>query len=297
MKQTTTVMMMALACYGQAQVLNSGFESLNASGSIRNWGMTTPISQTIDLNGNTDSLVVDQQLYFSTTDAHTGQRALEMRNAYFYNSGEQIAGSASLSTNDSVYDAHAALPPLSGQPTHFTFYYKFFPVSNDVAYGWMSLLDSGGVEIGRADITITAASGSYVQASAPITYTGAGPVAFVQSGFSTASPGTVPHYGTRFLVDDVNAVVTGIAEAHKDAALRCYPNPATSALMIDLDDALQARPELHVTDAQGRDLGPLNYTSTAKGLSIDVQALPAGVYSIMLRDSHHSYTGRFVKLP
>lgn len=297
MKQTMTVMMMALACCGQAQVLNSGFESVNASGSIKNWGMTAPISQTIDLNGNADSLVVDQQLYFSTTDAHTGQRALEMRNAYFYNSGEHIAGSASLSTNDSVYDAHAALPSLSGQPTHFTFYYKFLPASNDVAYGWMSLLDSSGVEIGRADITINAASASYMQASAPITYTGTGPVAFVQSGFSTAAPGTMPNYGTRFLVDDVNAVVTGIAEAHKDAALRCYPNPTTSILALDLDDAMQARAELHVTDAQGRDLGPLNYTSTSKGLSLDVQSLPAGVYSITMRDSHRSYAGRFVKLP
>lgn len=297
MKQTMTVMMMALACYGQAQVLNSGFESLNASGSIKNWGMTAPITQTIDLNGNVDSLVTDQQLYFSTTDAHTGQRALEMRNAYFYNSGEQIAGSVSLVTNDSVYDAFASLPPMSGQPTHFTFYYKFFPVSNDVAYGWMSLLDSGGMEIGRADITITAASAGYVQASAPITYTGPGPVAFVQSGFSTAAPGTAPNYGTRFLVDDVNAVATGIAELHEDAALRCYPNPATSSLTLDLDVPVQNVVELHLSDAQGRDLGPASYTATQSGLSLDVQALPAGVYSILLRGSHRSYAGRFVKLP
>jgi len=98
-KQLLFSLTMAMtACSLQAQVLNSSFENLNAGGSPKNWGaiIITEVVIGIDSSstGPTDSLVTDGAFYAATTDAHTGNYALELHNGYYSYSGTQLPGRA-----------------------------------------------------------------------------------------------------------------------------------------------------------------------------------------------------------
>jgi hypothetical protein len=89
-----------------AQIPNSGFEQLNADGTVRNWGGVYLLPMYIDSSGNSfvDSIVFDNYFYFHTNDAHWGNSAIEMRNAWDYTTNQGMAGGVSADT-DTVYSA------------------------------------------------------------------------------------------------------------------------------------------------------------------------------------------------
>lgn len=217
------------------QVLNSGFEILNPNGSIKNWGDITLFSLPLDSLGHPmDSVKFDQALYFSTSDAHSGQRALEMRNAYYMVSGNKIPGRASMQAIDSLYGFSPPVP-VGLAPTLFRFYYKFLPVHQDTAFAQMVVSDSSGNDLGSADILITQSTAAYTQISAPVVYTLQGQPAFLTIHFNTSYNQYQTHYGTRFLVDDVNTNLTLIDEIKGlSKGLKVFPVPAAEVLCVEV---------------------------------------------------------------
>ncbi|MBK6988970.1 MAG: hypothetical protein IPH33_12505 [Bacteroidetes bacterium] len=68
----------------KAQIPNGDFEALLYDGTLSNWGNITLFAVIIDSAGNTiqDSLIFDGPFCGVTTDAHSGNYALEMRNMF-----------------------------------------------------------------------------------------------------------------------------------------------------------------------------------------------------------------------
>ncbi|MBK7431217.1 MAG: hypothetical protein IPI62_09885 [Bacteroidetes bacterium] len=90
----------------KAQIPNGDFEALLYDGTLSNWGNITLFAVIIDSAGNTiqDSLIFDGPFCGVTTDAHSGNYALEMRNMFNYTTNETINGWASVD-EDSTYSA------------------------------------------------------------------------------------------------------------------------------------------------------------------------------------------------
>lgn len=232
-----------------AQIHNNGFEQLNASGNVSHWGKVLLLAVVIDSSGNShgDSIVFDNQLYFPTTDAHSGLRAMEMRNGHNYTTGQGYAGGASLSDNDSVYNGFSTnLVGIQVQPTGLNFYYKYFPVNDDSASAQITVYDEAASPIGEGFLIMSGTMSNYTLANIPITYAAPGKAAFISLSFSTfySEDGGVrqPSFGTRLLVDDVSLnTTTGIpAFTNDQALLTVYPNPVRNLLYFQThsDDAM-----------------------------------------------------------
>ncbi len=279
----------------KSQVLNSSFELLNGDSSVKNWGDLILFSIPFDSLGHQlDSVIIDKGLYFTTTDAHTGQRAMEMRNAYYAVSGQKIAGRAKMTMADSIYGAFVSPCPIGINPTVFSFYYKFFPVNNDTAFAYLVVTDSMDNELGGAKISIHQLASSYQLATAPVSYTTAGVPAFMTIYFRTTTTITQAHYGTRFIVDDVSTLQTGITE-RAAAELVLAPMPVDDRLAIQITDGgLSNEATVQLYDMSARALSTV-YVKTANGIEIATDNLPAGIYHLVLNNYNKVYTAKVVK--
>lgn len=241
MKKSTLLLAMAITLnvsHCVAQIPNAGFENLNSDNSIKNWGILTLFVINIDTNGVIiDSIYIDQSFCATTTDAHTGQRAMEMRNAYVYGSNQGYAGGGIL-TNDSIFGGFATPVFLQGTPTDFNFYYKYFPLNNDTAQAVVEVYDSTENMIGSAQLLIFDTVSNYTLASIPIIYDMPVNPAYVNIRFFNFYTESIyvrqPTLGTRFLVDDVSfSMATNVTDlmVGKDS-YAVFPNPSSSIITI-----------------------------------------------------------------
>jgi hypothetical protein len=281
-----------------AQIPNTGFENLNTNGTVKNWGTALLTLVAIDSLGNahTDSVVYDQALYFSTNDAHSGTKAVEMRNAFNYTGNFPIAGSINVLSNDSDYSSFGAPVSILQQPANFSFYYKFMPMANDTAIAMISLTDSSGTLMGEASIEITGQHNAYTLANMPITYYGTGQAFFAVISFSTAKAGTYPAFGTRFLVDDVNTIITGLENRSGNKAMSCFPNPARDHVVI-VPPGIKAgeRITLTTTDMNGKIIELKKDLVFEKELLINTSALTKGCYVLTVTAGEKQYHAQFIK--
>lgn len=75
--------------------------------------------------------------------------------------------------------------------------------------------------------------------------------------------------------------------------LGLWPNPATDAVSFQLDKPLR-NAQLRVVDALGREVLVRDYAQV-QAARLPVEALPAGLYHVVLRSSSQQYVGRFLK--
>ena len=268
-----------------AQIPNAGFENLTDDGNISYWGNNFMQVAWLDSLGvvHGDSIVFDQHLLFSTTDAHTGSRAMEMRNAYNYSAGENISGQGILSSMPE-FSSFNVLVPVTSRPEACGFSYKFFPAGDDMAAGHLSVRDADGAEIGFTHIVLAGHSFSYLRVSAPVTYTGNAPAAYVAVSFETAAPFSEPVFGTRFLVDDVFLEAPmSVSEAEGNHAPDIYPNPADASFNIFSTDAVQT---VSVRNMAGMEVA----ASTAPVQQMDCSRLPVGAYLVTMATAKGNFT-------
>jgi hypothetical protein len=185
-----------------AQIPNSGFETLTVDDKISQWGKTFLMMVIIDSNGNSisDSIVMDNAWYFATPEAHSGQWAMEMRNAYNYNSGDQFAGGAFLSADESYSNGFMQLVEIAPvqPPERLTFWYQFIPAGPDTATAVLALYDVDGIQIGEANVRIGQTTNGYTLADVPVAYTQLSAVHYITMAFSTNVPYGPATFGTRF---------------------------------------------------------------------------------------------------
>ncbi len=293
-------LMTAATITTKSQIVNNSFENLNPNGTIKNWGDLFIWSGSLDTNGvwQADSVIFDNELYFSTNDANTGLRALEMRNAFNFTTSQKISGSARLSQNDTAYAVFTQVINIPQRPSHFSFFHKFFPVANDTAYAQMTVLDTNGNDIGSVDIDISAPSSVYSQISKPVIYTSNAPGAYIMVGFKTAKPYTTASFGTRLLIDDVNILFTGLFENEnpdKDV-LTCFPNPAPGIIHLLIDEQRRGQKGVvEVSDFNGKIVRVIPLTGDERLLHLETADLADGPYSISLKTAAGIYRTTFIK--
>jgi len=301
MKKIFTVLVIALtlnAMSAQGQTIpNNGFESLNPDSSLSNWGNVYIIPVWVDTNGNsyTDSIVYDNRYYAPTSDAYSGNTALELRNAWDYTTNTGIAGAVG-ADDDSVFNAYGLLnlvptystPFNQFMPFNFGFYYKYFPVNGDSAFAQIALWDSSGNQVADGMIIITNAAGSYTLISAPINYTIPGDAAFYSlsiSTFYTAVPGSrQPGFGTRLLADDTGfnfVSTTGFNTIDNNKQINIYPNPFADEITINgYSQTGREKQEIKVFDVFGREI----YSQQLKTSEVKIQAQSwqSGIYFVRI---------------
>lgn len=271
-------------------ILNHGFESLNADSSLSNWGNVYLNAIWVDSNGvwHSDSIVVDGGWYYGpSTDAHSGNLALELRNSWNFSTNEGIAGAAGCD-DDSVFSAWGLLNLIPTyatvnapfHPSEFGFYYKYSPVHGDTAYANLALWDSIGNAVGNCQVLLTEATSGYTYTSAPINYSIPGLASFYSLSFGafyTDTPGLrQPGFGTRLLVDDVGFQFAVAADAGAVTSLQVYPNPGSGLVHVRSESAELVGYRIH--DGLGRRCAAGGLRGNAAVVSLE--GLGAGVYML-----------------
>lgn len=283
----------------KAQIPNSDFESNLYDGSLGNWGNVYLMSVWIDDSTGIfhgDSIIYDGPFYALSNDAHTGNGALELRNAYNYTTGQGIIGAAS-ADDDSVFASWSALSIIERQiqPTELNFYYKHFPVNGDTAVARLALYDQAVNEIGGATVFIIGNATTYTYSSTPVVYTTPDSVFYFSLSFwnyySEADDPTQCSLGSRTLIDDVSFTLsTGVNELENAIDFSISPNPVSDRLMVkhNSKQALQ----FEIIDLTGKVLqaGTMNSMQT-----IEMQnKLAAGIYILSLQNEKVKVQRKFV---
>lgn len=89
---------------------------------------------------------------------------------------------------------------------------------------------------------------------------------------------------------------TSIGEVEEDGS-RIWPNPTTDLLNIALDNPVNGRTRVSITDLEGRLLRTMdrNFTSSAGVITLPVADLAAGVYILSIENGGNSSMHRFVR--
>jgi hypothetical protein len=299
MKKIITTIVIALSIKvstAQLQtVYNSNFELLNNDNTLRNWGNVYLFSVWLDSAGishYTDSIVFDNYFYAPTSDAYSGNTALELRNAWNYTTNTGIAGAVG-SDEDSVFSSWSLfnlVPTYSTlftpfKPINFGFYYKYYPVNGDSAVAQIILWDSLGNQIGEGTAIIPGPANSYTFIYTPITYSTTGDVAYYSmtiSAFYSSVPGShQPAFGTRLLVDNIifnYASVTGINSMEKKNQINIFPNPSTGKINIHTDEVNPCPFKIYNMYGQKIKEGVLQNDL----YSLELNGFESGVFTIVL---------------
>src|SRR4030095_11580519 len=106
-----------------------------------------------------------------------------------------------------------------------------------------------------------------------------------------SSPGShQPSFGTRFLVDDIGfnfVSATGLSDLYADEP-KIYPNPVTTELKIASPSNKNF--DLEISSSLGAIILEKQNQNT-----IDVTALPGGIYVVKIKAGENSFMRRFVK--
>lgn len=285
--QIILAMICCNAFVSNAQLMNTGFENLNADGSIQYWGFTRLEAVIIDSNGvaHYDSIVIDQKYCQSSTDAHSGNRALEIRNAFNYTQNQGISGGA-LSSNDTMQSPYTSFVPIVSRPLALSFYYKYLPVGNDTAYVYIQALDANSNEIGYAEQWIPGTASSYTLMNIPVNYSSSDSAALVFIQFKASYNDSTAHFGTRFLIDDLflqapNSTRDFSAVNH----VSIYPNPVNDLLFIQAASPVKAISIRSMTAQQV-------YDHQGAVTSIDCSKFENGIYFVRIETDKGVQTRR-----
>jgi len=290
-----------------AQVVNGNFENVKSNLLPSNWGMT--FLQQVGFDPVTGETFGDQIQYtwcipsmvYATTEAQSGDYAMEISNAYNVTQDTVIPGIATI-FSDPEQDSPGWNPgvPVAMDADLFMigFYYKFLPAGNDIAQARIQVSDAEGNEIGHAVIDISGTNNQFQYVYEPITYTSTAAPASMVISFSMAKEGSVPVFGSRLVVDNVvtnfTALETGTVTAQ--SKLKVYPTLADKQLNIDTQGLTQGAVSYTVMNSQGKTvLQNISNGNNDYVYSMDVSTLASGVYFIRIDSSLGRVTKKFIK--
>ncbi len=274
----------------QAQMPNPGFELQNTiTGKPAYWQSIYNIIMPVDSNCIWQGL---DSVTFTTGEAHSGNYAYEMRVATYCQNALGGNIKAVLYDVDSFVDQRI---PFSKRPADFSFYYKLTALLADRAYVEVVLEDSNSHTVADAKINYYQAS-NWTLGKIPLTYHSADTPAYLTMKFYLRNDWGL-HYGTRFLIDDINLEgTTGINDVKKNEILNCYPVPAKDILYVHTGEQMSGAAHLYIVDAMGKQVQSNQLAIVANGeTKIDVESLPQGMYFIKLASGNIIASGKFIK--
>lgn len=127
--------------------------------------------------------------------------------------------------------------PISGHPTSFCGYYKFFPQNNDtmVIFCQLSL---NGTNITWAQITLSDSVTDWTSFNIPFNLYGSADSASLVIAAYQAGPTGVPHGNSVLYVDNLSfdSLITTLPKHNEIASnFELYPNPANDIITFDID--------------------------------------------------------------
>ncbi|WP_284652455.1 T9SS type A sorting domain-containing protein [Flavobacterium terrisoli] len=310
MKQHYLFLSMVLLVFtsgANAQVTNGNFENVKPNFLPSNWGMT--FLQQVVIDAETGESVGDQiqftwcvpSMVYATTEAQTGQYAMEISNAYNATQDFVIPGMAMI-FNDPEQDSpgwNPGIPVVPGDHIDMLgFYYKFLPAGNDIATAVIEVADDQGNIIGNASLDISGTNSQFQYVYIPITYTSNAPRAFMNISFSMAKEGSTPTFGSRLLIDNV---VTNFAALGQEASIIdnefvVYPTSADNELNIIPGRLKSDLVTYKIIDMQGKVVKQNTTTEMSNYVyTMDVSPLNAGMYFIHVESNAGSIIKKFIK--
>ncbi len=297
-----------IAISSSAQVVNGDFEILKPNGKVSNWGINFSMPAVIDVGTGqsvSDEIMFDNYVDFScssTTDAFSGARALDIRNAYNMTQGQVIPGGATL-FHDASQDSPGWNPGVPVEPgmevSFLAFHYKYIPFGvTDVIEAELVVLGENG-EIGRASIQIAEPDYVYdgnVQfkyAQAPVLYTSNETPLWMYISFSM---GTVENatFGTKIIIDNVRVNNNSLANNQfSNSLFSIFPTVTTQTVNIVRGiSAHDGNYNFKIYTIDGKLVSEHASTfADNNAVSLDVSSLTKGVYFIQ----SEGITSKFIK--
>jgi hypothetical protein len=307
MKKFYTLLLLSFMGLAQAQVPNSSFEETigYAGDVVRYWGHVLTLSASIDTTGTVveDIILFDEGNIYSytqpVTDPHTGERAMEITNAYNQTNDLVIAGAADLineavSVEPTGWNNGITLPE-NATVNMLGFYYKFFPLGDDVAQATLEIFNADSESIGTAVIDISGTASEYTYIAQPIDFTITDTPVFMTISFTMAKPGSVPVFGSRLLVDDiaVNNATMGIKE-QQAALFSVYPTITDGILTISKNDrATDTDFTITIIDLNGKTVDTQVMNTADR--QVNVSNLANGLYFLKATNDSGVFTTKFIK--
>ncbi len=292
MKKITLLLIILIARFSanaQVPTPNPGFELQSVDSTPLYWGSLTLFAIALDTNGNPlDSLVFDGRLYGSTTDAHTGNYALELRNAYDFTNQVGYPGKVNaMQDSNQFYSPRLDFTNL-GNPDVVSFYYKYQPMGNDSAYARVYVFDNSATIIAMSEIALGGTVNTYTPINIPVNYIVPGNAELVEILISNSTPWGTTTLGTRMQVDDVSiTTTTGITYAVGGENINIAPTPANTFMQITSDQKID---KIEVYDINGQ------LTQIIKGdqKTIDCSTWPEGMYLLKISSGNKIYSKKTI---
>jgi len=291
MKKTFLLLGIILLTFkAECQLLNPGFEILDSLGEAKQWGQDGMIAIPIDSNC---LWIGADSMRFTSSDAHTGNHSYELRVSTYCSNAYGGKIKAIRFTPDTFADQRIL---FTDRPASFTFYYKLFPLQGDKGMATLVLEDQSSATVGNGLLELQQQASGWTLATIPITYYSQDTPAFLTLKFALVND-TLPHYGSRFVIDDINSVPAETKEINGNTQkmLKCYPIPAGNVLSVELPYSRQEEEFIiTITDGCGKTIKQL--IQHAGGLlQVKIEELPAGVYFLRLQSATRALQGKFVK--
>ncbi|WP_201983224.1 T9SS type A sorting domain-containing protein [Hymenobacter rubidus] len=241
-----------------------------------------------------------------TTVVHGGTYAAQLQTQLLLGLG-QIPGAITLGTSlqGIALPLGSSLPsgiPFTTRPANLQFYYQLSgpqAVADSAAMAVKLMRRVNGVAtvVAQARYYVRALASTYTLASVPLQYSSALTPDSVSLVFLSGTARAIT-VGTVFRVDDVSFTGTATAtrDAAQNAALSVAPNPSADGryLLSSTEPALLAAP-LTVLDATGRTVRRELAPAPALSRTLDLNDLPAGLYTLLLTTPNGTVSRRLVR--
>lgn len=287
-----------------AQVVNGNFENVKPNLLPSNWGMT--FLQQFGFDPETGEPLGDQiqfswclpSMVYATTEAKTGNYAMEISNAYNITQDKTIPGMASIFNNPEE-DGPGWNPGVPVTPgtsiVLLGFDYKFFPVGNDIAEAKLQIVDALGNELGKASVDISGVHNVYEYIYTPVAITQAGTPSFMYITFNMAKEGSMPTFGTRLVVDNVIVNFSSLEVSENAKSPKVYPTLVDTQLNV-IPDGFSQKVSYKIINSEGRlvQQDAVNQ-DPAFVHTMDLSNLSSGIYFLNIEDGTKNTTKKFIK--
>lgn len=294
MKKTALLLALtALSVQGYSQLINPDFEIVNDQGNAVNWKSFSIIAVPIDSSCVGNGM---DSLYFTTGEAYSGQRAMEIRTGTYC--GTVYGGNVSAAKSDSDTAFYSQSVPFTDRPYAISFYYKLHTLQADAGQFSLLLTAEDGAQVAEASYTLPAETATWTKVTVPLHYMETVNPALLDLHFAIRND-TMLHYGSRFLIDKITFdAPTAIAEVSgNNIGMTCYPVPANEELTLHFDRQYgNSQATVRIADAMGRTIPYLTSGTILDGeMKLDIRGLSGGLYLLQVSADGMVKHGKFIK--
>jgi hypothetical protein len=224
-----------------------------------------------------------------STDAHSGNYALELHTIQYTDSGTGITDTSYAG----AYTGYTGIP-YSSRPTDMKFYAKYHSSGADQGYIYAALYrwntvtsarEMIGYAYGLVDTTST-----YTSYTLPFTYGSVLPpdtiLVYLLSSVGKGIPGST------LLIDDISfSVPLGVNE-YAFPGINAFPNPAENIVNIDLSALKEKESKMELFDIGGNMVR--SWVSRTNKTVIERNDLPSGMYFLKISNDEKNYGQKII---